>query len=169
MKRFLILLMFLFSISGICFAASSKYDDIVAEYIVYGEIEQNIEDALTKIETIMIEIDSAAESKNNKDIKANIKTVESQMKFVEKQLKAQIMKIKTTEVKQYYDVKFRYFKLYNNFVKDTADVFIKKGKISDSDKETLIKKYAPQFDKLNKEDIEISEVLMDIIRPEQCE
>ncbi len=169
MKRFLILFMFLFSISGICFAASSKYDDIVAEYIVYGEIEQNIEDALTKIEKIMIEIDSAAESKNNKDIKANIKTVESQMKFVENQLKAQIMKIKTTEVKQYYDVKFRYFKLYNNFVKDTADVFIKKGKISDSDKETLIKKYAPQFDKLNKEDIEISEVLMDIIRPEQCE
>ncbi len=34
---------------------------------------------------------------------------------------------------------------------------------------TLIKRYTPQFDKLNKEDLEISEVLMDIIRPEQCE
>ncbi len=169
MKRFLILFIFLFSVYGICSAASAKYDDIVAEYIVYREIEQKIEDALTKIEKIMIKIDSASESKNNKDIKANIKTVESQMKVVEKQIKVQIMKIKTTEVKQYYDVKFRYFQLFNNFVKDTADVFIKKGKISDIDKETLIKKYTPQFDKLNKEDLEISEVLMDIIRPEQCE
>ena len=80
MKRFLILFIFLFSVSGICSAASAKYDDIVAEYIVYREIEQKIEDALTKIEKIMIKIDSASESKNNKDIKANIKTVESQMK-----------------------------------------------------------------------------------------
>ena len=93
MKRFLILFIFLFSVSGICSAASAKYDDIVAEYIVYREIEQKIEDALTKIEKIMIKIDSASESKNNKDIKANIKTVESQMKVVEKQIKAQIMKI----------------------------------------------------------------------------
>lgn len=63
MKRFLILFMFLFSVSGICFAVSSKYDDIVAEYIVYGEIEQKIEDALTKIEKIMIEIDKIVQQK----------------------------------------------------------------------------------------------------------
>ena len=113
----------------------------------------------------MIEFDNIIEGKSKKDIKTSIKIVDNQVQSIEKHMNAQAKKIKTPEVRKYHDVTLAYIKLRNNFLKDVTDVFAKKGKVDEKDKEILTKKYAGEFDRLNKENAEALKTLMEAIHP----
>lgn len=169
MKKILMSLLLVFITAGLCFAASSQ-EDITKDLSVYNsDINPKIVDALAKIEQEMVEIDNIIEGKSKKDIKTSIKIVDNQVKAIEQHMNVQAPKIKTPEVRKYHDVTLAYIKLRNNFLKDVADVFSKKGKVDDKDKETLTKKYAGEFDKLNKENTEVLKVLMEAIHPAPAE
>ncbi|MDE7315700.1 MAG: hypothetical protein K2N11_08375 [Mucispirillum sp.] len=165
MKKILLSLLLVFITAGLCFAASLQ-EAITQDLNVYNsEINPKIIDALSKIEQEMVEIDNIIEGKSKKDIKTSIKIVDNQVQAIEKHMNAQAQKIKTLEVKRYHDVTLAYIKLRNSFLKDVADVFVKKGKVDEKDKESLTKKYAGEFDRLNKENTEILKVLMETIHP----
>lgn len=147
------------------FLASSK-EEITQDLNLYNsDINPKIVDALSKIEQEMVEIDNIIEGKSKKDIKTIIKIVDNQVQTIEKHMNAQAPKIKTPEVKKYHNVTLAYIKLRNNFLKDVADVFTKKGKVDEKDKEILTNKYAGEFDRLNKENAEALKVLMEVIHP----
>lgn len=166
MKRFLILFTMVFAVAGMSVAASSK-DAVVADLNMYNnEINPKIIGSLAKIEQEMAEIDKIIEGNSTKDIKTSIKIVENQVQQIEKHMKAQTSKIKTEEVKKYHEVTLEYIKLRYNFLKDVADVFIKKGKLDDKDKEALSNKYAPEFDKLNQANTAALQVLMQAMHPD---
>ncbi len=169
MKKILMSLLLVFITTGLCFAASSK-ETITQDLSVYNsEINPKIVDALSKIEQEMIEIDNIIEGKSKKDIKTSIKIVDNQVQAIEKHMNAHTYKIKTPEVRKYHDVTLAYIKLRNNFLKDTADIFTKKGKLDEKDKETLTKKYAGEFDRLNKENTEALKTLMEAVHPAPAE
>lgn len=165
MKKILMSLLLVFITAGLCFAASSK-EAITQDLNVYNsDINPKIVDALSKIEQEMVKIDNIIEGKSKKDIKTIIKIVDNQVQTIEKHMNAQAPKIKTPEVKKYHNVTLAYIKLRNNFLKDVADVFTKKGKVDEKDKEILTNKYAEEFDRLNKENAEALKVLMEVIHP----
>lgn len=169
MKKILMSLLLVFITAGLCFAASSQ-EAVTQDLNVYNsDINPKIEDALAKIGQEMVEIDNIIEGKSKKDIKTSIKIVDNQVQAIEKHMNTQAYKIKTLEVRRYHDVTLAYIKLRNNFLKDTADIFIKKGKLDDKDKETLTKKYAGEFDRLNKENTEALKTLMEAIHPAPAE
>lgn len=169
MKKILMSLLLVFITAGLCFAASSK-EAITQDLNVYNsDINPKIVDSLAKIEQEMVEIDNIIEGKSKKDIQTSIKIVDNQVQAIEKHMNAQVNKIKTQEVRKYHDITLAYIKLRNNFLKEVADVFVKKGKIDEKDKETLSKKYAGEFDRLNKENTEALKVLMEAIHPAPAE
>lgn len=165
MKKILMSLLLVFITAGICFAASSQ-EEITKDLNVYNsDINPKIVDALSKIEQEMIEIDNIIEGKSKKDIKTSIKIVENQVLAIEKHMNEQAYKIKTPEVRKYHNVTLAYVKLRYAFLKDVIDTFTKKGSLTDKEKESLVKKYAGQFEKLNKENTEALKVLMEAIHP----
>lgn len=169
MKKILLSLLLVFITAGLCFAASSK-EAITQDLSVYNsEINPKIVDALAKIEQEMVEIDNILEGKSKKDIKTSMKIVENQVQAIEKHMKEQAYKIKTPEVRKYHDATLAYITLRNTFLKDVVNIFAKKGKIDEKDKETLTKKYAGEFEKLNKANAEALKVLMEAIHPAPAE
>ncbi len=165
MKKILISLLLVFITAGLCFATSTK-EEIVADLNMYNsEINPKIVDALTKIENEMVEIDKIIEGKSKKDIAVSIKIVDNQVKAIEKHMNANAQKIKTSEVKTYHNLTLAYIKLRNELLQDISDVFAKKGKVDEKDKESLTQKYAAQFEKLNKENTETLKILMEAIHP----
>lgn len=169
MKRLLILFITVFAAAGISFAASTR-EAVEADLKMYNsEINPKIMEALANIEKEMAEIDNIIEGKSKKDITACIKIVGNQVHVIEKHMNTQASKIKTPEVKKYHDVTLAYIKLRNSFLKDVADIFVKKGKLDDKDKEAMTKKYADEFDKLNKENTDVLKILMEAMHPEAAE
>lgn len=165
MKKILMSLLLVFITAGLCFAASSK-EAITQDLSVYNsDINPKIVDALAKIEQEMVEIDNILEGKSKKNINTSMKIVENQVQAIEKHMKEQAYKIKTSEVRKYHDATLAYITLRNTFLKEVVDVFTKKGKVDEKDKENLTKKYAGKFDKLNKENAEALKVLMEAVHP----
>lgn len=163
MKKLLITLLFVFITAGLCFAGSSM-EEIKQDLGVYNtEINPKIVDGLSKIEQEMVEIDNVLEGKSKKNIQTILKVVENQVNSIEKHMKEQASKIKTPEVKRYHDVTLEYIKARYAFLKDVVDTYVKKGKIEESDQEKLVKKYSGTFEKLNKENAEALQVLMNVL------
>lgn len=169
MKKILVTLLFIFITAGLCFAAS-PLETIKEDLNMYNTaINPKIIDALSKIESEMAEIDKIMEGKSKKDINTSVKIVNNQVQAIEKHMNEQAPKIKTKEVKKYHDVTLAYIKLKNKFLQDTVSAFTKNGKLTEDDKNILVEKYSPEFQKLNEENAAALKVLMEAIHPAPAE
>lgn len=166
MKKLFTLLFLLFAVTGVSFA--STQEEIMKDLEMYNkDINTKIVDALGKIEQETVVIDNVIEKGAKNDVNASMKIIDNQVKYIVDSMQQYTSKIKTQEVKDYHEITIEYIKVRHAFLKDATSSYLKNGKITDTEKERITKKYAQTFADLDKKNAEILKKLTAAIHPDQ--